>query len=253
MRRRSSWRSLCTFASPTVSAMVEASDPKPDTTTICMGLPLIARSICRNASHSSHWRQVAVFPHDRKFFTVCRSPESPCHRFGWGQRKLSYFLDVRRGFSQLGSSYCASRCTRLRSSWVGRSAIDPFAVARPAVSIGWSPSLRSCSRTRRIAPTPTVSLSPQSMTGSPVAFASSTSSVRSAAGRLPAPRGAQKLTIPAAARVAESFSPSVRQMAVALAGSCGLNLRACQPSPVTPGLRRLSVLRQCFPRCPSLR
>ena len=58
---------------------------------------------------------------------------------------------------------------------------------------------------------------------------------------------------PAVAKIAASFSPSARQIAVALDGSTGSNRLSCQPSPVTPGLRRMSGLRQCRPRWPSAR
>ena len=114
-------------------------------------------------------------------------------------------------------------------------------------------SFLSRSRTRRIASRPTSSLSPHSNTGSPVTLASSTSSVKSAKGRLWAPLGAVKAIRPAVAKIAASFSPSARQIAVALDGSTGSNRLSCQPSPVTPGLRLLSGLRQCRPRWPSAR
>ena len=73
-------------------------------------------------------------------------------------------------------------------------------------------------RTFRMALRPTQSLSPHNSTGRPVSLASSTSSVKSAWGRLWAPLGAVKAIRPAAAKIAASFSPSARAMAVELAG-----------------------------------
>ena len=130
--------------------------------------------------------------------------------FGRGHLYSRYWARLRIGFCQRGSRSKSWMRIRERKSSAGKSATElPFSgPARSVVSRWWS--IFSRRRTFRIASRPGSSLSPHRNTGRPVSWARSTNSVKSAKGRLWAPRGAVKAIRPAAAILAASFSPSAR-------------------------------------------
>ena len=165
-----------------------------------------------------------MLPHDTKPHIPDRSPAPLMFRLGRGHLYSRYWARLRIGFCQRGSG--SESLTRIRDSKssAGKSATEPFSGASEVMSIASRcKSIFSRRRTFRIASRPTSSRSPHNRTGSLVALASSTSSVKSARARLWAPLGAVKAIRPAAASDAASFSPSARQIAVAEGGLLGRN------------------------------
>ena len=143
-------------------------------------------------SQAAHSRQVAVLPHGTFPRIPDRSPAFLMFRLGRGHLYSRYWARLLIGFCHRGSR--SKRLTRIRErkSSAGKSATEPpFSGASEVMSIASRcRSIFSRRRTFRIASRPTSSRSPHKRTGSPVAWARSTSSVKSARGRLWAPRGA---------------------------------------------------------------